>query len=158
MAFSPLLDETDFSATSQVEFFEFTLDVFKLTLSDVLFITGDNCTTNLKVAKLINVPIIGCASHRFNLVVLKYLEPCSDILEKINNLMKTASTLKRRGYLRQMTDFCRLTRNATRWSSTHMMFLRFFDLKDFFNPLERDLTPYLLSLNKYLLLKNCGTP
>ena len=112
--------------SNQVEFFEFTLGVFKLTLSDVLFITGDNCTTSLKVAKLINVPIIGCASHRFNLAVLKHLEPCSDILEKISNLMKKAITLKRKGYLRQMTDPCRLIRNATRWSSTYMMFSRFF--------------------------------
>ena len=81
MAFSPLLDETDFSAF-QVEFIEFTLGVFKRTLSDVFFITVDNCTTNLKVAKLINVPIMGCVSHRFNLAVLKYLEPYSDILKK----------------------------------------------------------------------------
>ena len=158
MAFSPLLDETDFSASSQVEFIEFTLGVFKRTLSDVLFITGDNCTTNLKVAKLINVPIIGCASHRFNLSVLEYLEPYSDILEKINNLMKKASTLKRRGYLRQLTNLCPVTRNATRWSSTYSMFSRFFELTDFFNPLDRELTPYLLSPNELFLLEELRNP
>ena len=72
IAFLALFDETEFFASSQVEFFDFTLVVFNRTLSDVLFITGDNCTTNLKIAKLINVPIIGCAIHRFILAVLKY--------------------------------------------------------------------------------------
>ncbi|KAF1777846.1 hypothetical protein GQ600_18962 [Phytophthora cactorum] len=47
--------------------FDCVLDVYNKTLDMVAFIVGDNCSTNQSITTKLDVPLVGCASHRFNL-------------------------------------------------------------------------------------------
>ena len=114
IAFSPLLDEIDFSAKSHKDFIEAFFTTFKGNITNVLFITSDNCSKNWNLAVLLGLPLVDCASHRFNLAVNTFLEDYSVMLDKVNNLMKNLSTLESRGSLRLLTPLAPITRKVTR--------------------------------------------
>ena len=88
LAFSPLDDETDLSADSMRLLFEHTLSFYERDVSNVLFVTDDNCSTTKALARKMGLPLIGCASHRLNLAVKLLYQPHEDILAKVNSLMK----------------------------------------------------------------------
>eukprot|EP00644_Phytophthora_capsici_P010759 jgi/Phyca11/104645/e_gw1.9.920.1 len=60
--------------------FKNILDVYNKTEDMVGFLVGDNCSTNQSIATKMGVPLVGCASHRFNLAVGKYLAPHEALL------------------------------------------------------------------------------
>ena len=64
LAFSPLVDKEDFSAEAHANFIKSVLAKYKKDLQNVACIVGDNCNTNKATAKLLGVPLVGCASHR----------------------------------------------------------------------------------------------
>lgn len=64
VAFSPLNDETDLGADSQIEFIASILKLFGKKMENLIVIVGDNCATNKSIATKIGVPLVGCASHR----------------------------------------------------------------------------------------------
>ena len=37
---------------------------------NVICLVGDNCTVNQSIARIMEVPLIGCASHKFNLLAV----------------------------------------------------------------------------------------
>ena len=82
LAFSPLIDTTDFTSEKQAEFNKWNLSVFNKSVSNLLFMIGDNCSTNFKIAQDIKLPFIGCASHRLNLAVKSYIEKEEHIVRK----------------------------------------------------------------------------
>jgi hypothetical protein len=91
---------------------------------------------------LLDVFFIGCASHRFNLAVKKYLERHQNVITKIQEIMCLLSNLKRAGKLRHFTDLEPVIMNATRWSSKHAMIERYFRLEEFIkkmNDVELDI-------------------
>ena len=153
LAFSPLLDDTDFSPACQRDSIEYTLGVFKKTTAYLVFLTADKCSSKIKLAKYLGVPIVGCASHRFNLAVNKYLEPYSDQLSKINDLMKKLSSATKRGALQNSTDLAHVIMNTTRCSSTFSMLSRFFELKRFLDTEDVEIA-FLLPLPGDLLSLN----
>jgi len=130
LAFSPLLDESDFSAASHFEFIQFVLEeVYQKTLSNVICLVGDNCSTNKALADLCGKPLVGCAAHRFNLAVQKYLSGHDVLLTKVNELMTKLRTLKNAAKLRMLSPLRPRLRCATRWTGTFAMIERFFELK-----------------------------
>jgi len=139
LAFSPLLDESDFSAESHYEFIRYVLvDVFQKNFSNVICLVGDNCSTNKALAELCQKPLIGCAAHRFNLAVQKFLQVHDVLLTKVNNLMAKLRTLKNAGKLRELSPLRPQLRCATRWTGTHQMIKRFFDLLPHIEKLAED--------------------
>jgi hypothetical protein len=97
------------------------LENINRTKEDILFLVADNTNTNPATADLLDVFFIGCASHRFNLALQKYLERHQNVITKIHEIMCLLSNLKRAGKLRQFTDLEPVIMNATRWSSKHAM-------------------------------------
>ncbi len=85
-----MLDESDYSAASHKDFIEYVLgDVYGKSLDNVVCFTGDNMNTNQALATLCGKPLVGCAAHRFNLEVQKYLLDNYDaLLLKVNNYFK----------------------------------------------------------------------
>ncbi|KAG3173717.1 hypothetical protein C6341_g9963 [Phytophthora cactorum] len=83
LAVSPL-DDGSQDADAHIKLFDCVLDVYNKTLDMVAFIVGDNCSTNQSITTKLDVPLVGCASHRFNLAVNKYLaeyfSPCTESL------------------------------------------------------------------------------
>ncbi|KAG4227076.1 hypothetical protein PC116_g24528 [Phytophthora cactorum] len=70
LAFCPRGDEEDLGAQSLLDLIAETLSTFDRTWESVLFMIGDNCSVNQAIGrKLGALPIIGCASHRVQLVV-----------------------------------------------------------------------------------------
>lgn len=54
---------------------------------NVIYVIGDNCAVNKALAKSIDIPMIGCHSHRFNLALEDILITHKDIIERTNKIM-----------------------------------------------------------------------
>lgn len=71
--------EMDFSAESLGDYLFDELQLLQLDFNCIEFISGDNTACNPKLARLISqllqhpVPLIGCASHKLNLAVEKFI-------------------------------------------------------------------------------------
>jgi len=92
LAFTPFEDESSFTAAAHKELLETTLNVYGKSLSNVICLVGDNCATNQRLAKECNLPLVGCAAHRFNLEVQKYLEKHAKLLQKVFSIVWTFLT------------------------------------------------------------------
>lgn len=125
LAFSPLRDESDYSAASHAAFILDQLAGYKKTIQNVVCLVGDNCNTNIAVAEQLGVPLVGCASHRFNLEVQEFLGKHERLLQRVHELMKKLTTLKNSALLRHHTLLRPKERCATRWSSAFEMVERF---------------------------------
>ncbi|KAG3108228.1 hypothetical protein PI124_g12454 [Phytophthora idaei] len=101
LVFCPLGDEEDLGAQSLLDLIADTLTTFNRPWESVLFMIGDNCSVNQVIGrKLGALPIIGCASHRVQLVV--------------NGVA-----------LRKLTPLASVMRNVTRWSSVFSIVERY---------------------------------
>ena len=103
LAFSPLLYETDLSAASHVSFISETLRVFQ-EIRDVQFLVADNAAVNQKIARDLDIVLIGCGCHRLNLATNSYLKNFEPLLQKVNDIIKKLSSLKRGALLRKVTN------------------------------------------------------
>ncbi|KAG6958905.1 hypothetical protein JG688_00010319 [Phytophthora aleatoria] len=83
---SPLADGSQ-TADAHVKLFENTLDVYDKSKEMVGFLVGDNCNTNQAFSNKLDVPFVGCAIHRLNLAVNKFLAPHESLLSVVNTLM-----------------------------------------------------------------------
>ena len=130
LTIAPPFDETSFTAQVQAAFIVDVVELLDRQKSDILFLVADNTNTNPRTAEILNVPFIGCASHRFNLAVQKYLVDYDLVISNINQLMHSLCSLKRAGKLRQLTHLEPIVMNVTRWSSKFTMIKRFFELEE----------------------------
>lgn len=96
--------------------------------NSVLFVVGDNCNANKKLAKLLKVPLLGCTSHRLNLAVKALFAEHEAVIENINQLTSKLLTVKSAAKLRRTIELQPLKKNDTRWTSTYSMVERFFAL------------------------------
>ncbi|ETV82390.1 hypothetical protein H257_05042 [Aphanomyces astaci] len=69
LAMSPMNEEDSLSAAAHVQYLNFVLGVYAKDRGNVVALIGDNCSTNRAFARTADAPMIGCASHRFNLFV-----------------------------------------------------------------------------------------
>ena len=83
LAFTTFEDETSFTAADHKANLDAILQVFDKTLGNVICLVGDNCPTNNRCADDCEIPLIGCAAHRFNLEVQTYLLQHTEILQKV---------------------------------------------------------------------------
>ncbi|KAE8908969.1 hypothetical protein PF010_g7444 [Phytophthora fragariae] len=67
---------------------------------DMSVFGGDNCAVNNRLAHLLAVPLVGCASHRLNLAVRGFLVPYDEAFEQVQQLMRKLRTLKQAAKLR----------------------------------------------------------
>ncbi|KAE9126369.1 hypothetical protein PF010_g5297 [Phytophthora fragariae] len=91
---------------------------------------GDNCATNQRMATLFGVPLVGCASHRFNLATKKFLAEHDDLVGAVSELMVALRIPKNRSELRRHTGLAPLRANATQWGSTFTMLERYVRIRD----------------------------
>ncbi|EGZ06100.1 hypothetical protein PHYSODRAFT_532032 [Phytophthora sojae] len=137
LAFCPLDDESDMGSQAHYDFIADTLSVYECSWSRVSFLVGDNCSTNQCIGRKEGaLPLIGCASHRFNLAVRAFLEAHETMVEKVHKFMKKLATVKGRAVLKKISKLHPKLNNVTRWSSTYEMLERFVALHPHVKMLE----------------------
>ena len=99
----------------------YVLVMYDRSVDSVQCLIGDNCSTNKLLANLMQVPLVGCASHRLNLAVKKIYEDNIELIEKVDEIMANLNNLKNRIILGEQTALHPKTANLTRWSSTYNM-------------------------------------
>ncbi|KAL3657496.1 hypothetical protein V7S43_019101 [Phytophthora oleae] len=97
------------------------------------------------MARLIGMPLVGCASHRLNLAVREHLAPYDDNLEQVQTLLRKLRTLKQAAKLRQKTPLEPVLHQDTRWSSTYAMLERYFQLYEHLSTVDEELEDLLPS-------------
>ncbi|RQM29283.1 hypothetical protein B5M09_013613 [Aphanomyces astaci] len=138
LALSPMNDEDSLSAAAFLDFFDFVLDVYGKQRRNVVALIGNNCATNRAFTRLAGIPMVCCASHRFNLFVGDVLADYEDLLCAVHAIMKKLSNIIPAAKLRRMTPLCPKQRNKTRWSSSVAMLARYVELKPFLPQLGID--------------------
>lgn len=138
LCFTNLIDESNWNATNYAETIMNVLSTFNRSLGNVVCLIGDNCNTNKKLATILKLPLIGCASHKLNLAVENYLKNFSEI-EVVNKLMIKLSTPIKSAKLKKLIHLRPITRNVTRWSSCFEMIERFFEILEFIDISDLDL-------------------
>ena len=61
----------------------FLLDGYGKNKTNVICLVGDNCSVNQSIARTMEVSLIGCASHKLNLAVKKWIENQPELKEII---------------------------------------------------------------------------
>ncbi|KAF1779872.1 Ribonuclease H-like domain [Phytophthora cactorum] len=135
LAIAHLVDDdvTDHSAASHNKFLEGILPFSNHDIGDVIYLVGDNCGDNTKLSDLLcvcvslslSLSLIGCASHRLNLAVQKFMANYGTLLGKVQELMRKFRKLNQSAKLRPVL------RQAIHWDSIYKMIKRFFAIKVF---------------------------
>jgi hypothetical protein len=154
LAIAPPFDETTYTAENHKAFIGDVLELYGKSLKNLIYLVADNAAVNTRLADLLGIAMIGCASHRFNLACKKYLESNEEVLQKIQSLMTTLRQVKQAGKLRTKTDLEPIIRNVTRWSSTFEMVKRFLRLLEFIDTTDEALAVYLPTPLEMITLKD----
>ncbi|ETK74858.1 hypothetical protein L915_18421 [Phytophthora nicotianae] len=94
-SFCPLEVEEDLGAQSLFDLIADTLSRYNKPWEAVHFMVADNCSVNQYIgSREGGLPMVGCASHRFNLAVTDYLTSYEALLSKIHALMTKLRTIK----------------------------------------------------------------
>ncbi|KAF1331975.1 hypothetical protein FI667_g3996, partial [Globisporangium splendens] len=141
LSLSPM--ESGQSAGAHIEMIDNVLRLYEKQLNMVLFIVADNCATNQAIAKKLSVPLVGCASHHFNLAMTRYLSDYQDLIDSIQGLCVQLRQPNNSAALAQHTSLRPLKANATRWSSTYQMLRRYVRIREAIKmvPAVEDLLP-----------------
>ena len=62
------------SAANHAVFIRSVLHLYNLNEENLICLIGDNCSTNKLLADLMEVPLVGCRSHRLNLAMEAYIK------------------------------------------------------------------------------------
>ncbi|ETV68813.1 hypothetical protein H257_15374 [Aphanomyces astaci] len=116
LSLAPIIHEPDddHSAKTHYTAIKSVLAMFKETIMQCVFLVGDNCSVNKKLAKLMSA----------------YTQQHEDELAKIQQLMIKLRTLNQASKLLFRTELRPILRQDTRWSSTFAMLQRFFKLRE----------------------------
>ncbi|OWY97050.1 hypothetical protein PHMEG_00032513 [Phytophthora megakarya] len=147
LSMAPIMDEPDdqMGADGHLIAIERFLPYFGKTVDGCKFIVGDNCAVNKRLANIMGMPLVGCASHRLQLAVRDYLTPHEAALEEVQTLMRKLRTLTQAAKLRDKTPLMPVVRQDTRWASTFVMLKRYFHLREFLSADDEELADLLPS-------------
>jgi len=141
--FSPFENEADLSAGDHAKFLKFVLgDIFKRSIENVRYLVGGNIVVNRKLSRDLDIPLIGCNSHKLNLAAQEYLGQKKEtkvdkykrtvtqsalrtLLTKLTELMKNLQTIKGKATLRNFEAYVAVYPNETRWDGNFRMVDRF---------------------------------
>ncbi|ETP47049.1 hypothetical protein F442_06809 [Phytophthora nicotianae P10297] len=112
-------------------------------LSCCKYLVGDNCSMNRRLATIMQVPLVGCASHRLYRAVQQHLAQNEDDLAAVQALMAKLRTIKQSTKLRFKTTLWPAIRQDTHWGSTFSMVHRYFALLEFLDLDDEELMDLL---------------
>lgn len=125
------------------------LSVFGEETRSVVALAGDNCSTNTAITTKLNIFLVVCHRHSFNLAVTDILSIHEDLLSVVRFIMKKLRHLVSAVNLRRITSLKSKVDYFTRWCLSFHMLLRYPKLRDFPVKLEMDeMNDLLLSLGE----------
>jgi predicted protein tyrosine phosphatase len=124
---SPMYDQESYTAATHAAFITDTLvNIYGKPSTCIQYLVADNTETMPATARKLNVPFIGCASHRLNLAVTKYvLANHNELIMKISNNMALLKTKKNRGKLLRLGCNLAPKERSLKWSSLFSMVHRY---------------------------------
>jgi hypothetical protein len=146
--FSPFEQEDDLSSDQHGLYLTNLVQHYEQCVNNVIFLVGDNCSTNRKFARDHGIPLIGCNSHKLNLAVNWFLGmdkrddnipdaqctavqlDCCQLLKVLSNLMSKLKTIKGKAKLQEYTDWVAIWANETCWNGNYWMCNWFFEFKE----------------------------
>jgi hypothetical protein len=153
LCFTPFRDETKMDADAFIELFDFILQIYDLKPERFCFVVCDHAAVNGAFASRVQVPMIGCASHRLQLAVKEILAPHEKQRKKVHELMVKLDSIKNRAKLEAADALMPVQRNATRWSSTFSMVQRYFEIVDFIDRSDIELDEACLTAREEVRLQ-----
>lgn len=143
LAMSNMGDEASFTAATHVTYITTVLESYNLAPSDVLAFIADNTSTNKAVARSFgglgadSACMIGCASHKLNLAVKRYLKvdfpEYESLLREISELMNVLLHSKNAGEMRKRIRVGAIKRFQVRWTGDFAMVERYIMLRPHLN-------------------------
>jgi hypothetical protein len=75
LSMKPLLTDgiTGMRAIDHIEHLSKVLEGYGKSKNDIICLVGDNCAVNQSMARILGIPLLGCASHKFNLAVRRWI-------------------------------------------------------------------------------------
>ncbi|ETL77627.1 hypothetical protein L917_21431, partial [Phytophthora nicotianae] len=153
LCFSTLTGESDMGSDVIIELLDDVLDTYEIHASQLCFYVIDHASVNVAIANKTLVPMIGRASHRFNLAVQALMREDDDILDKVHALMVKLNTIKNRHHLREADALMPVYRNTTCWSSTFSMIDRYFRIYSKLDRIDDQLAGFISTPRENVRLK-----
>ena len=115
-----------FTAECHVNFFQETFEFYDIDLRQWIKASiADNTKTNLKIARSLGVPHVGCNNHKLNLDVELWVKNTAQLQHTIDDvhatMLSAKSKLKNAALLQNETDLKPVIHNKTRWSGKFKM-------------------------------------
>jgi hypothetical protein len=123
------LPPVNLKSDTHFDFISSALQRYGLKVNDISFLVGDNCGLNISLSKKMQIPLIGCALHRFKFAMDDFYKDYEIILRKVNEIMKTLSCGIYIHKLLKIIPLKPQTRNDY-FSSTTLMIARFIKFHD----------------------------
>ena len=123
-------ETTEFNSTAHIRQFETVFNFFHQNIHEwAVCQISDNCSLNLCIANIMEIPHVGCLNHKLHLDINDMIDRDYRLLQTIKSIQTTMSDckskLKSRALLRNLTDLAPITHNTTRWSGKYDMLKRF---------------------------------
>jgi hypothetical protein len=103
LSFSPMEDGSDMSGLAQKEHILWVLEMYGKNMDNVVCVVNDNCSANIRTAKLLKCYMIGCYSHKLILGCNLVLEQYMALLKKLHGLMHSLRKIKMSAWLSRRT-------------------------------------------------------
>ncbi|RLN26561.1 hypothetical protein BBJ28_00020421 [Nothophytophthora sp. Chile5] len=118
------------SADAHIDMIHAVLELYGKDSSMLVFLVTDNCPINQATATRLAFPLIGSASHRFNVAVSRYLVDYQSLVDQVQALSIQLRFPNNAAELVRDTRLKLLKANATRWASTFKMLARYVTIRD----------------------------
>jgi hypothetical protein len=128
-------EAVNFTADTHCNHFKSMFLYYEIDIGDwALCQTADNCAVNSKIARLLNIPHIGCKNHLLNLEVNRMTDRSADLTDTIetvhNTMLQCKQRLKNAALLRNLVVLKPIIHNKTRWSGKFQMLARWLRLRE----------------------------
>ena len=78
-------------AQDHLDHVEKVLESYGKTFDNIVCLVGDNCSVNQCMARILDIPLIGCASHKFNLVVRQWISQQAELTPIVKKVCRQVS-------------------------------------------------------------------
>lgn len=113
LAFYRLENESLLDAEEHIAFIDFVMYVYGQTATEIGVLIGYKCAANQSVATKMDIPFVGCRSHRFNLPVCEILKENESIISDISSIMRKMKNLLPDPKIRERTSLKAVMDSAT---------------------------------------------